>query len=116
VSIQRARQTREHLSRVSIEHLAVKAKTLRQGDDVCLSDERTAKLTTVLRFQVACSVYEFAFEPDLPVQSFSVPTSILSYGRQPRRSQRNVNQGSESNADIPDTDSELAFPQRMRDN
>jgi len=105
VSICRAGQTQ-----------AAKARTLRQGDDVFLSDVRTAKLTTVVRFQNICSVYEFAFEPDLPVQSFFAHASILSYGRQPTRSQRNARQGSQSNADIPDTDSELGFPQRMGDN
>jgi len=34
--------------------------------------------------------------------------SLYSQGRRPRRSQRNVHQGTELNANVPDTDSELA--------
>jgi hypothetical protein len=97
---------------------AVRAETLRLGDDVFLSDDSTARLTTLRTFQQTISVFEFAFEPDLPIESFAVPTSILSHGRRPRRSNRNVHQGSELNASIPEidsdwaTDSEWGFPQR----
>ena len=86
---------------------AVKAVTLRQGDDVFISDGSTKDLTTVRPFNKTCPVYEFEFAPDLPVESFMLPSSILSHGRKPPRSHRNAHQGSELTGSIPDTDSEL---------
>jgi len=67
----------------------VKAGTLRPGDDVFMSGGGTQKLSDVTFFTQECRVYEFRFEPDLPVESYQVsPGAILTHGRGIRRSHK----------------------------
>merc|ERR1712224_980521 len=92
---------------------AVRAGTLRRGDDVFVSGEVTQKLSDVETFTQECRVYEFMFEPDIPVESYSVqPGSILTHGRRiPRSHKRGSFKGGQPSS-IPDTDSEWGFPER----
>lgn len=76
--------------RVSIlragERQAVKAETLRPGDDVYMSGLKTQKLSEVTFFMQECPVYEFMFAPDYPVESYTMlPGAILTHGRRTRR-------------------------------
>merc|ERR1719473_1273604 len=90
---------------------AVRAGTLRPGDDVFVSGGGTQKLSHVEFFTQECRVYEFMFEPDIPVESYSVqPGSILTHGRGIRRSHKRASFKGGQPSSIPDTDSEWGFP------
>ena len=104
--------------RVSIQRAgkqqAVKASTLRPGDDVFISGGATQKLSTVTHFIQTCPVYELTLHPDLPIESYNMPHgSILTHGRGMRRSHRPPLPRGELNATIPDTESELGFSTYM---
>ena len=90
---------------------AVKAETLRRGDDVFMFGGETQKLSDVTPFMQTCRVYEVMFHPDLPVASYTVlPGAILTHGRGIRRSHKqhaSFRAGQPSG--IPDTDSEWGF-------
>lgn len=85
---------------------AVRAGTLRPGDDVFMSGGGTQKLSVVRLFRQVCPVYEFTFAPDLPVESYTMlPGAILTHGRG-THAQRSHNRVPLS---IPDTDSEWGY-------
>jgi len=96
---------------------AVRAATLRPGDDVFKSGGVTQKLSDVRFFAKYCQVYEFMFEPDLPVESYPdravPPGAILTHGRKPiRRSHKPASSKGGQPSSVPeqlDTDSEWGF-------
>lgn len=82
---------------------------MRIGDDVVMSGGKTQKLSDVKFFNRECHVYEFMFEPDVPVESFPVPpASILTHGRGIRRSHKRASLNKFEASSMPDTEWEFA--------
>jgi len=93
---------------------AVKADTLRPGDDVIVAGGEIKKLDVATPFTQETSAYEFTFHPDRPVESYPMQSgAILSHGRGMRRSHRRASFNGGSSPSIPDTNSDWGFPEPL---